>query len=259
MKTSSYLLAATMLVGTVGKGLAVVHYVDVNGTNATPPYTNWTTAATNIQDAVVAALAGDEIVVSNGIYSAVTVDKPLRLWSVNGAQSTTIDGGHTNRCASLAGGASLSGFTLTHGLSGLGGGVSGGTLTNCILSGNQAFDVDDCGDPYGEGGAAFQATLNNCIVYFNTAPEGPNYDPYCCGILNYCCTTPQRDRPHQRAICIAIADTGARRNQPDDQLAKCRQRDLLPGARHKPVSAASIHVARYEYPRSARHDHLYRH
>jgi hypothetical protein len=26
---------------------AGVHYVDVNGTNATPPYTNWSTAATH--------------------------------------------------------------------------------------------------------------------------------------------------------------------------------------------------------------------
>src|SRR5690349_15052877 len=42
--------------------LADVHYVDVNSTNATPPYTNWPTAATNIQDAVDAAVAGDEVV-----------------------------------------------------------------------------------------------------------------------------------------------------------------------------------------------------
>ena len=49
--------------------LADVHYVDVNSTNATPPYTSWSTAATNIQDAVDAAVAGDEIVVTNGIYA----------------------------------------------------------------------------------------------------------------------------------------------------------------------------------------------
>ena len=60
------LFAAALLLTSTDSALADVHYVDVNSTNATPPYTNWTTAATNIQDAVDAAVAGDEIVGTNG-------------------------------------------------------------------------------------------------------------------------------------------------------------------------------------------------
>jgi len=129
-RTLAARLFATGLLLTAGSALADVRYVDVNSTNATPPYTNWTTAATIIQDAVDAAMAGDEIVVTNGTYATggraiggditinrVVVDKPLSLRSINGPQFTSIDGGRAARCVLLANGASLSGFTLTNGAS----------------------------------------------------------------------------------------------------------------------------------------------
>jgi len=111
-----------LLLASAASALAEVHYVDVNSTNATPPYTNWTTAATVIQDAVDAAAAGDEVVVTNGTYDTglwggnrVVVNKPLNVRSVNGPTVTTIDGSGQARCVVLFNGAGLSGFTITHG------------------------------------------------------------------------------------------------------------------------------------------------
>jgi hypothetical protein len=174
-------------------GGATVHYVDINSTNATPPFTDWSTAATNIQDAVDAATAGDTVLVSNGVYQTgatfvsgldgtsnrVAVSKALTLQSVNGPQFTIIEGyqvpGTTNdtsavRCVYLANGAALIGFTLTNGATvassgGYGGGIWFETAlaSNCVVVGNAAG--------YNAGGAIAhgRATLVNCTLARNRA------------------------------------------------------------------------------------------
>ncbi len=158
------------------------------------PFTNWLTAATNIQDAIDAAVAGDFIVVSNGVYNSggravhgtatnrVTVDKEVTVQSVNGPGATIIVGSQVSvlagiRCAYLTNGAMLIGFTLTNGgtiartgdifQEESGAGVwcesSDAIVSNCILSGNVAYQY---------GGGAFQGTLVNCIVTNNRANFG---------------------------------------------------------------------------------------
>ncbi len=162
-------------------------FVNVNNATPSSPYTNWASAAQSIQEAVDVAQPGDQIIVSNGVYGAggrdiygqtnrVAVDKPLSISSVNGPLYTIIQGfyvpGSTNwsqfiRCVYLTNGASLSGFTLTNGASGGGGGVwcewGGGNITNCVIVGNATS---------GSGGGAFQGMLYNCTLSNNSAAYG---------------------------------------------------------------------------------------
>jgi hypothetical protein len=170
---------------------APVHYVDMNSPGPVAPYGSWSTAALNIQDALVAVSAPNAVVLAtNGTYAGgLTVTKPVTLMSVNGPRFTVISGGGTNRCLSWVTNASLSGFTLTNGSastgagvwcgppgvyltncvlagnssSGGGGGTYGGTLYNCVLSGNSASD---------SGGGALDATLYNCTLVGNSAYTG---------------------------------------------------------------------------------------
>lgn len=178
--------------------LRTPHYVDLNSASPSSPYTTWASAATTIQDAIDAADAGDDIVVTNGVYATggrvvdgttinrVAVTRPLTLRSVNGPEVTVIQGyqvpGTTNgdgavRCVYLGEGAALLGFTLTNGATrGVfvpsesersGGGVWCTTLSavisNCVLAGNSAAYL---------GSGAYQGTLHNCIVVGNSGAVG---------------------------------------------------------------------------------------
>ncbi len=185
--------AAVLILLPMATTAAKLRYVDVNSLLPSPPYTPWATAASNIQQAVDAAVAGDEIVVTNGTYSTggrsaglsmlinrVVVEKPVTIRSVNGPELTLIEGYRVPsepigpaavRCVYLCSGAVLSGFTLTNGATFAVGGdleLNGGgawcesetaVLTNCILIGNVAV----------YGGGASGGTLNNCTLRANSA------------------------------------------------------------------------------------------
>lgn len=165
-----------------------VHYVNPGNALPLAPYTNWSMAATNIQDAVDAATDGDTVLVTNGVYAGgsrslvlsmnrLVVNKAVRVQSVNGPEVTIIQGrgpagDGAVRCAYLGPNARLSGFTLTGGATlnyGSSGEQSGGgvycvdasaALSNCVISGNQANL---------SGGGANGGSLYGCKVLNNSA------------------------------------------------------------------------------------------
>jgi hypothetical protein len=213
-RTKRNLITVGLILLSAGSALANAHYVDLNSTNPTPPYTDWATAATNLQDAVDAAVTGDEIVVTNGTYAAggrttvgdttpnrVVVDKPIIIRSVNGPQVTLIDGGQSNRCVYLASNASLSGLTLTNGLAWHGAGVWCGSATavvsNCVVSGNAAPEgliARTLDEP--SGGGVYGGTIDHCILGDNRVlTYETEFGPIgggggaCNAILNYCTLT----------------------------------------------------------------------
>ncbi len=196
--SGSYFVVASNTFGMSTSQVAqvVLHGVDANSANPTPPYSAWATAATTIQDAIDVAQPGEYVVVTNGIYSTggrivsgdlsnrVVLDKALMVLSVNGASATLIEGtwdpvatnGPTAvRCAWLTNGANLVGFTLFNGATRTNGdqtslqngggvwGASAGLITSCVVTGNAAAAF---------GGGVYQCTVKGSAVTGNFAPVG---------------------------------------------------------------------------------------
>jgi hypothetical protein len=193
MKTLKLLPLLTISILLALRAGATTFYVDVNSASPTPPYADWSTASTDIQSAIDASVASDQILVTNGIYQTggrvvygamtnrVVVNKAVVVQSVNGPAVTIIQGypiagDNAVRCAYLTNGALLSGFTLTTGATRKSGDIykersgagiwcesASGVVSNCVLATNNAYSY---------GGGAFGGTLNNCVVSKNSAGSG---------------------------------------------------------------------------------------
>jgi hypothetical protein len=212
-KPITKVLFLLLVLGVAKDVFGTQRYVDISNPNPHSPFTSWATAATNIQDAIDMAASGDEVVVNDGLYQAgarlvngtgasnrVAITIPLIVRSVNGPAVTTIQGyqypgklvGLTAvRCAYLANGAVLSGFTLTGGATHdyftsvespeqlSGGGVwcqsASAIVSNCVVSGNAA---------YWYGGGVYGGTLQNCTLSGNSVSEQGGGAAY--GVLTNC-------------------------------------------------------------------------
>jgi len=192
------------------------YYVAQAGQIPAWPHTNWSSAASNIQDAVNAAANGAVVLVSNGTYRVPTnavinigtnvlyITNAITLRSVNGPAATVIDGGGSNRClfinlpvASCAfGPLTVDGFTLTNGYNYTRGagciivayGAGTGYVQNCIISGNTVRkEVVD--STAGGGGlftyitaVVFEPIISNCVFRGNRVLDGAETAPFGGGI-----------------------------------------------------------------------------
>lgn len=172
------------------------------------PGTNWATAKATIQSAIdaIPVLRGF-VLVSNGVYASgehwgqdwnnrIVVSNGIRVSSVNGPDVTSIVGAGPAgpaavRCAALEDDCVLTGFTLTNGASSaniaasdeanLGGGVYGGTVSNCLITGCSAVNGGGAAwaalarcrlignAALGFGGGAYESVLDSCLVVGNGA------------------------------------------------------------------------------------------
>ncbi len=189
-------LVVLMVCGAANSVRAAIdtHYVAQNGQTPSGAFTTWDSAASNIQEAVDQASAGDTVLIGAGHYTTnatltnvVTISKPITLVSSNGnPASVSIDGSNTNRGIAIypvlvTYPYNIGGITVSNCWSSTSGGgiyISpianfSGNLSNCVVSGNASAGA------YGGGlcypflaSPGVKYTIKGCTFSSNSAPSG---------------------------------------------------------------------------------------
>lgn len=178
-------IGAFEFVGTRSTNTVTI-YVSTNGNDLLDGLT-WSNAKKTIQAAIDVAWPGDIVLVDSGVYDTgliktneysepahrVIANMPITLKSVNGPESTIIQGPGANsgeqvRCVYLAAGSILDGFTVSGGNtwdSGAGVWCESNTvvITNCIIASNASGN---------DGGGVFGGKIYNSLIVSNSAYNG---------------------------------------------------------------------------------------
>ena len=153
----------------LAESAATTLYVSRSGASL-PPYTNWTSAAHDIAQALSASSDGDLILVAPGAYpisNTLSITKAVTILSTQGPTNTVINGSYQFPCIYLSNTlAVLEGFTVRGGYaeSRYGGGLflAKGSVNRCLIYNN----VSDRG-----GGGVYAETsdsrVDNSAIYDN--------------------------------------------------------------------------------------------
>jgi hypothetical protein len=176
----------------------VTFYVDASRVDDSGNGLSWASAKKTIQAAVDLTQGGDRVMVTNGTYllnAEISVSTAITVESVNGQESTFVDGQDSVRCFNLADTSCVvNGFTIRNGSTlrysssdgggvycggatpvvnqcafignmaeRTGGGMINGTAENCIFTGNRSED---------RGGGMSAGTANHCIFNENESRYG---------------------------------------------------------------------------------------
>lgn len=169
MSTMQLTMMAALLTGVLPCVFAD-YYVAKNGQIPAGPYTSWSTAASNIQDALNQAGINDTVWVGAGQYTVppdatnyygslnvAYINKPLTLRSSNGVPSETIiDGGGTNRGVFIYYAATTTNRFL----------VEGFIITNCCALTNGGGIMVQPVD------RAWTGVVQRCLIADNRATNG---------------------------------------------------------------------------------------